>query len=63
MEAEAGSFNGSGSAKNMPLLFPHHSKKHRPTVNNLVEIIFHSIYWTLFYNARFAWIQDLTTGH
>ena len=29
-------FNGSGSAKSMPLLLPHHSKKH--TVNNLLDI-------------------------
>ena len=37
-EAEA----ESGSAKNMPLPLPHHSKKH--TVNNLLDNIFYSIY-------------------
>ena len=31
-----------GSAKNMPLPLPHHSKKH--TVTNLLDIIFYSIY-------------------
>ena len=35
-------FDGSGSAKNMPFPLPHHSKKH--TVNNLLDIIFYSIY-------------------
>ena len=55
-------FNGSGngSAKNMPLLLPHYLKKH--TVNNVLDIIFSSIYYTLFYNARFAWMPDLTIG-
>ena len=42
----------------MSLLLPYHSKKH--TVNNLLNIIFHSIYLTLFYNAKFAWMPDLT---
>ena len=35
-------FNGSRSAKNVPLPLPHHLKKH--TVNNLLDIIFYSIY-------------------
>ena len=30
-------FNGSGSAKSMPLSLPHHLKKH--VVNNLLDII------------------------
>ena len=34
--------SGSGSAKNMLLSLPHHSKKH--TVNNLIDIIFNLIY-------------------
>ena len=35
-------FNGSASAKNIPHPLPHHSKKH--TVNDLINIIFFSIY-------------------
>ena len=35
-------FNGSGSAKNMPLPLPDHSKKH--TVNYVLDIRFTSIY-------------------
>ena len=41
---ESDDLNESGSAKNMPLPLPHHSKKH--TVNNILDVtgIFHSIY-------------------
>ena len=37
MDVEAEEEAGSGSAKDMPLSPPHHSKKH--TVNNLSDII------------------------
>ena len=45
----------------MPFPLPHHSKKH--TVNNLLGNIFYSIYKALVYNAKFAWMPDLTVDH